>query len=143
MFKEYSPSFKLILFLIITAFIFLGPLYRQVLGGENSIFRNWVMWSGMGIGLYDLRLYSENERGEKYFINFKSEIKNNYSNAQYRQLRKLRTSIEVLKAVKLVCENHNQKSSISMKLRKATREGWKTVYDRNNNVCQRNKRIYF
>jgi hypothetical protein len=42
-------------FAVILAFEVLGPFYRHVLHGKNQIFRNWVMYRGVGLGLVDVR----------------------------------------------------------------------------------------
>jgi hypothetical protein len=41
-------------FLLVLAFEALGPAYRQVLHGRNPLFRNWVMYRGMGYGVVDV-----------------------------------------------------------------------------------------
>ena len=46
---------RLTAFLLILAFLALGPFYRQVLHGTNPVFRNWVMFRGVGYGLVDAR----------------------------------------------------------------------------------------
>jgi hypothetical protein len=42
-------------FAAILALEVLGPFYRHVLHGRNPIFRNWVMYRGVGLGLVDVR----------------------------------------------------------------------------------------
>jgi hypothetical protein len=42
-------------FAAILAFEVLGPFYRHVLHGKNQVFRNWVMYRGVGLGLVDVR----------------------------------------------------------------------------------------
>lgn len=132
-----SHRLKIAGFLLITAFIFLGPFYGQVLGGEKRIFRRWVMWSAKGMGILDLRLYGINEKNEKEFINFKSVLlKTNISESEYKRLRKLKSRAELSRVIDIVCSK-SQYSIIQMKLRRATKEGWKTVYDRETNICRR------
>lgn len=132
-----STHFKIVVFLLITAFIFLGPFYRQVLGGENRTFRMWRMWSTRGVGLLDLKLYGIRGNKGKEFINFKSILLNkNITESEYRRLRKIKTKNELSAVLDIVCSN-SRYSIIQMNLRQATLQGWKTVYDREDNICRR------
>lgn len=131
-----STSFRFVVFLFITAFIFLGPAYRQVLGGQEKIFRKWVMWSGQGLGILDIKLYGINGNNKEEFINFKSSLRENYSDKQYRRFRKIRTRKELLEVLSLICQKSDY-SQINMNLRKATRNGWKTIYERKLDLCKK------
>lgn len=137
-----SATIKIVIFILITIFVFLGPAYRQVFGGKNKIFRNWVMWSGKGIGLYDLRLYKINNSGEKIFINYKEELKIKGSFGKNRRLKRLTNKNDVRKITKLIC-NKKYGSDIRMDLRLAKKDGWKTVYDKETNICSNHEKIFF
>lgn len=141
--KAKNPgTIKVIIFILITVFIFMGPAYRQVFGGKNKIFRNWVMWSGKGIGLYDLRLYEIDENGNAKFINYKNELKVKGNSSKNRRLRRLRRKADVKEVAKLICKKL-PKSHIQMNLRLARKDGWETVYSKNTNICSNPKSLRF
>lgn len=141
--KKKDPGIiKVVIFILITAFIFIGPAYRQVFKGKNKVFRNWVMWSGKGIGLYDLRLYKISDSGEKTFINYKKELNVKGSSAKNRKLRRLRKKSDVREVAQLICNKHRS-SEIKMNLRLARKDGWYTVYNKDKNICSNPGRLYF
>jgi hypothetical protein len=45
------PRARAALCLSILAFMIGGPFYRQVLGGDSRIFRDWVMYDDFGLGV--------------------------------------------------------------------------------------------
>ena len=50
-----KKKLRLVIFLVVVAFIMVGPAYRQVFGGQNRAFRNWIMYSTIGLGDIDAR----------------------------------------------------------------------------------------
>lgn len=48
---------RLAAFVVLAAFIVLGPLYRQVLHGELRVFRSWRMFRGLGHDICDVRYF--------------------------------------------------------------------------------------
>jgi hypothetical protein len=53
-----SPSsIRAAVFFIIVFWMCFGPIYTQLFGRENVLFRHWVMFSGIGIGVVDAAFY--------------------------------------------------------------------------------------
>ena len=49
--KPEAPPARRLIFGAVAAFILLGPALPQVFGVYNPLFRPWVMFSGVGLGL--------------------------------------------------------------------------------------------
>ena len=48
--NRYASQLRAILFTSLALLILLGPFYRQVLGGDSILFRQWTMFSRIGLG---------------------------------------------------------------------------------------------
>ena len=62
--REQALSWgRLVAFFVLAAWIFGGPVYKQVLGGKSKWIRPWVMFSGKGIGVVKARFEKVDRKG--------------------------------------------------------------------------------
>ena len=59
---------RFLVFMLITTFIVVGPIYRQAFGGTNKIFKNWIMFSYVGLGIVDARFSLVLDNGSEVLL---------------------------------------------------------------------------
>ena len=142
--ENYASAIRAALFFIILAWMLFGPAYRQVFGGENKIFRSWTMFENMGIdpdtnnGLMDATFYVVNN-GELTEIN-RFEILG-YDKPKHAPEKIFRiTGDSGIKHVsESLCKKLGNDTDLRVKARMATKQGWKTQYNAEKNLCNTNK----
>jgi len=117
-------------FFALAVFMLAGPAYRQVLDGDNRVFRNWVMFSAIGVGLVDARFTHLTEDGSEVILNHHELLA-----GQYRKVR--RSNIWLIRnrnggavdVARRLCAVLDPITSIRIESRVATRRGWVTDVD--------------
>jgi len=123
---------RFIVFLLITAFIVVGPLYRQVLGGDNLIFRSWTMFSGIGAGMVDARFVSVSPDGSEVLLDRYEilDLSRNKNNNNPRNSRAIQARYGgALQVAERMCDQMAAGSVIKIHARVATKKGWKKTHE--------------
>lgn len=90
-----------VIFFALALFIIGGPSYRQVFGGENVLFRDWVMFRGVGLGVIELRFeHLRDGRWEPF--EYVDELKRRFGVPEHRALR-LQGLGDLLRAEREMC----------------------------------------
>jgi len=123
---------RFIVFMLITTFIVVGPIYRQAFGGTNKIFKNWIMFSHIGTGIVDARFSLVLDNGsevllDRYEVLGLSRNKNNNNPRNSRVIRERHGGAQ--QVAERLCEEMDEGSVIRIHARVATVRGWKVTHD--------------
>ena len=141
--EDLKFRLRLLIFILLVLFMFLGPFYKQIIKGKSYIFREWIMFSGLSFGIYDIQLTEHLKDGSKTPVNYIDELNiDKKSNKNYYW--RVKDPQHVLRILKSVCiKSQTSNPYISLRLKYATRKGWKVIHDNEENVCNRNFKIKF
>jgi hypothetical protein len=73
-------------FLALALFMIGGPIYRQGFGGGNILFRDWVMFRGIGLGVIEAR-FERLHDGQWEDFQFVDVLKRRFGVPEHRTLR--------------------------------------------------------
>lgn len=59
------PRLRAVIWLLIAAFMFGGPFYRQALGGQNKKIRRWAMYRYFGVDVCRVQYFEVRPDGSK------------------------------------------------------------------------------
>jgi hypothetical protein len=135
-----APVIRTTLFFVILAWMALGPVYRQILGGSSPVFRPWIMFREYGTGLdtgeglMDAAFYIA-AAGELEEIN-RFEILG-YDNPKRapEEIFKIMGKPGIERVSEKLCRELGDGADLRVKARMATTNGWKTLYNAENNLC--------
>ena len=133
---------RFVVFVLITAFMVVGPIYRQVFDGKNRIFRSWTMFSGIGTGIVDAHFtYVEDDGSEvlldRYEILGLSRNKKNNNPKNSRSIRMNHGG--ALQVAERICGKMEEGSVIKIYARVATKRGWATIHNGSALNCKSKK----
>ena len=129
---------RLVIFLSIAIFMIAGPFYRQVLGGQNKVFRSWGMFTGAegkyGVGSVDARFTQLLADGSEIGIDRIETL--GFSGKNYTKLPRNTWLIRekdggAMEVAKRLCKRLDQISKIRVYARLATYAGWRVQYNGN------------
>ncbi len=124
---------RVLMFAALGFFIAWGPFYRHILKGRSPIFREWQMYSGIGIGLYDARYYLQTPSGPQR-INRPALLKKSlYPQERYKRL--IMNPAMLQKNNREICQAFRSSVDVRLFARVATLKGWKTVSQGGKNIC--------
>lgn len=121
-----KENLRLVIFLVVVAFIMVGPAYRQVFGGQNRVFRNWIMFSRIGLGDVDARFTQLHDNGAGTVLDRREVLAGRFKKSRRSNvwLIRLRRGGAV-NVAKQLCEVLGPEVRIKIDSRVATRTGWK------------------
>jgi hypothetical protein len=125
------PTLRLLAFLVIAAFIIVGPFYEQVLGQSNPVFRSWRMYSTRGLGVIDAKFYAVAENGELRRIDRFALL----DSRPGRKFRRIRTRKALESTISRLCRVVGEGADIRVIARRGTRKGWEEVDRGERNAC--------
>ncbi len=108
-------------FFVVAAWILLGPVYRQVLGGTNPVFLRWVMFSRGLYDLLDVRLF-EVRQGQRFRVE-------GLDAARFVEER------EVVETARRLCEARGDGADVRAVVRRMTDDGWIVARPGDENLC--------
>lgn len=129
---------RLVVFVLIAAFMIGGPIYRQVFDGKNKIFRNWVMFSHRGSGGVDARFTQLFDDGSEVELDRIAILGGGSTN--WRKLPRNTWLIRkkyggAMEVAQRLCGHLDEGSKIKVYARLATPRGWRLQYDGKQVAC--------
>jgi hypothetical protein len=121
-------------FVVVLAWIVGAPFYRQVLGGENAHARAWVMFRGSGLGVVDARFYERRPDGSLRSVDRYAEL--GQRRPVKRATRRLLGEAAVRTVVRRLCRRLGAGADVRVVARVAEREGWRPLFDGEENLCR-------
>ena len=140
-YARVAPVIRTGLFFIILAWMALGPAYRQVVGGSSPIFRQWMMFREYGAGLDT----GEGLMDAAFYINTDGELEeiNRFEILGYDNPKRAPEEIfEIMgkpgieRVSEKLCRELGDGADLRVKARMATTNGWKTLYNAEDNLCK-------
>lgn len=136
-------SIRKAFFLFIVLFIFLGPFYRQVLGGTSYVFRPWIMYTDRGVGVFVVDFREHRANGSEVKIDYMQTL--GYGDTPHAQRLKNSknlwriTSWEhgVLRIGDQLCRALGEGRDIRVYSQRADKDGWKVHHAATENLCAR------
>ena len=117
------------LFLFLTAWIWLGPAYRQVFGGESPYVNRWRMFSGVGLGLLEVKYERELPGGERERLDHYRLLGYRGRDDAPRSLSHI-TDFGVAQRVGMaLCRRLSPGSRVYLQARRAVLDGWRLIID--------------
>jgi hypothetical protein len=116
-------------FAIIALWMIAGPVYTQIFDGSDDVFRPWVMYSGVGLGLMDITFYEQKSGGIVKQIDLRSTF--GYSTVHPRLMSK--NAVDSLGED--ICSLLGKGADVRLVARSATDAGWHTWSDGRRNIC--------
>ena len=132
-------AWRLWVFLLIAVFMVGGPVYRHVLGGESQIFRNWIMFAGVGTGSIDARFHEIRPDGSEVRVDPRFVIGG--PGAGRDDLPKGVWLVSewnggVRTVVGHLCRHYESGTRFRVQARLATRDGWQPLHRGDVFTCQ-------
>jgi len=130
-----GAELRAIAFVVCAVFILLGPAYRQVLGGERPLPR-WEMFSGTALDLYEVKLEAQVGDGPRHPIDRFDVLGYDDPRQAPANVRLLTREADVQSLADRVCARLGAGAQLFMRVRDATRRGWRVINDGQTNMCK-------
>ena len=129
---------RAMVFIALATFILVGPLYRQVFGGTNVLFRQWTMFSLVGTRYLDVRFSVRFPDGREQPINYRDELgfSGKDKSSIPRQVWRIRND-GWERVARLLCKRLGDDVDLRLRSRVATPKGWRSLHDGAKNLCAR------
>lgn len=126
---------RAIVFVPLAGFMLFGPFYTQILGNASPYLREWIMFSGLGVGFDEVRFSRLGADG-------KAEPLDRFELMGYRQRHKAPTWLTripdydtSLRIGHLLCHRLGDGADVRIESRRATIRGWTPGHRGDRNVC--------
>lgn len=132
---------RTVLFFTILAWMILGPVYRQVFGGTSQIFRSWIMFRNFGIdpatkdSLMDADFYVV-DNGKLIEINRFEILGYDNPKRALEEVFRIMGKPGIERVSERLCQELGDDADLRVKARMATTNGWKTLYNAEDNLCK-------
>jgi len=122
-------------FVAILVFMVFGPFYRQVLGGESRLFRQWTMFGGTGVGIVDATFLRRLSDGREVVLDRYEVLGFSERRDAPREIRRIVGRRETWEVARRLCEALGPNADVRVVSREATRDGWRPGYSGEENLC--------
>lgn len=133
------PRLRLVLrtltFVACAAFIIGGPVYKQGLKRPSKVLFQWVMFSGFGVDVCDVRFSEADSAGDRHRVDRYEVLGYESAAAAPKSIRKLKDKTAVEQIAKRMCRKLPEGTDLRVFARCATRKGWKTELKPTENLC--------
>ncbi len=125
---------RLVAFGLIVAFQFGGPFYRQVLHGQNPIFKNWVMYRGVGTGLVEVTFFQRDTPQRDTPVDRFAVLGFERRTAP-ETLFRIAGAKGFARVTRQLCERLGPNADLRAHAREATAHGWRPLARGHDNLC--------
>ena len=129
-----SPAYRAFAFVVCAAFILLGPAYGQVFGGSVPLPR-WEMFSATALDVYEVKLEAQWGDQPRHAIDRFAVLGYDDPRQAPASVRLLTKESDARSLVSRICAKLGPGAQVYMRLRDATRSGWRVINDGQTNVC--------
>lgn len=132
-------SVRLIIFLLIAAFMVVGPVYRQIFDGSSKIFRSWTMFSGIGRGVVDARFTLVLDNGSEVeidYLSFLAPDAESYRDMPRNTWRIRESAGGAIEVAERLCEHMKEDAVLKIYSRVATKRGWDIEFSGDEFACK-------
>ncbi|MCP4809817.1 MAG: hypothetical protein GY913_25365 [Proteobacteria bacterium] len=129
------PKLRTAFMILVAGFMLVGPFLRQVAGVHHPYVRRWVMFSGYGSDICDLRLYSVQDDGSLQRESRCELLGYNDCADMPKPMWRANTFTEVNGQLRQICRNHEGDVELRATARCGAYQGWKSKYSGEQDIC--------
>ncbi|HMB94170.1 MAG TPA: hypothetical protein VKP65_25195 [Rhodothermales bacterium] len=124
--KEHTRTVAFVVFVLLMVG---GPFYKQVLGGETILLREWTMYSGLGLRVCDVAFYIQEADGHRMPVDRYEVL--GYAAVQEApiEVRRLEGAAGVLAVAHKMQEALGDDKDLRVDARIATPVGWVPLFE--------------
>ena len=124
--KEHACAFAFAVFALLMVG---GPFYKQVLGGETILLREWTMYSGLGLRVCDVAFYIQEADGRRVPVDRYEVL--GYASFQEApmEVRRMQGEAEVLAVAYKMQEVLGEDTDLRVDAQIATPVGWVPLFE--------------
>jgi hypothetical protein len=136
------------LFIVLCGFINFGPCYRQALDGKGELpfglevdrrlFRQWVMFSGFGTDVCDVRYTRQKPGGEALVVDRFEVLEHPVWAKAPKTLRRIKSAQAAVSVGRQLCRVlEREKDNVDLRVvaRCGSKKGWIDQLDGEENIC--------
>jgi hypothetical protein len=127
------PNIRGATFVVLGFTILLAPAYREFVSRQPAFLSGWEMFSGKGLDLFEVRFERLGPDGKRVPIDYLSEFGDANTGRTPPTPRRLRRETDAYDIARRLCAT--DRSALYMRLRDATRAGWRVVNDGSQDMC--------
>ncbi len=128
--------FRGVVFTILSFYIAISPLFSQVLGYNSMFFRKWVMFSGAGETVCEVKFYHKDGEIETSIDMYASLGYASKKDAP-RSLKRIQSRTQAMQIAERICGAYSFEKDIRMYARQGSRSHWQKFADGEKNICRR------
>ena len=132
-----SAAVRSVSFFVCAAFILFAPAHRVLTNNAPPYAIRWEMFSGIARDLYEVTFETEDAGGTRVPVDRFQVLGYDDPSQAPRAVRTVKQEGEAWILVRRLCAALGERRPLYMKLRDATRGGWKVVEDGKRDVCLR------
>jgi len=131
---------RALIFYGIFAFMALGPAYRQMGHGAHPVFRHWVMFKGMGLGVADVKFFQVLPDGNERAVDRFTVLGFSSARRAPKWLYRIQGQKGVQKVAADLCRKLGPGTDLRAVTRWSTRSGWRAGFQGEKNLCLKRER---
>jgi hypothetical protein len=145
----WRKTLRIVLFVLFAGFMNFGPCYRQALGGrgdlpmglqvDRRLFRQWVMFSGYGTDICDVRFSQVMPNGEQAPLDRFELLGHPVWSKAPRSVRRIKTADRAVYMGRQLCGILRREQSapdVRIVARCGSKKGWRTKLKGHQNICE-------
>ena len=145
----WRKALRLSLFLLVAGFMNFGPCYRQALDGKGDLpfglevdrrlFRPWVMFSGFGTDICDVRFSQRTPEGETKVVDRFELLGHPVWSKTPLPIRRIKSADRAIHMGRKLCgvlRRENPTPDLRIVARCGSRKGWVERLDAEENICE-------
>lgn len=129
------PVGRLVVFVLLAAYIAVGPAFKQLYGGRSPLVRGWVMYRAYGTAGCDVRFYQRTETGDVRLDRFALLEEGPWYDMPVEQ-RRITSRAEVQAITRDLCNALGPGADLRIDARCGGIDGWQTFASREANLCR-------
>ena len=126
---------RTLLFVAVAAFIVGGPVWKQALGRPSRALFQWVMFSGFGTDVCDVRFFEVAEDGSRTRVDRYAVLGYDAKTDAPASVKKMKDLAAATSVGKRLCKKLPAGTDLRARVRCASRDGWRQASKAEENLC--------
>lgn len=122
-------------FTAVAGFIVAGPIWKQGLHRPSDVLFQWVMFTGFGLDVCDVRFVEVAEDGSRSRVDRYAVLGYDDPAAAPASVKKMKDLAAVKGVARRMCKKLPEGTDLRARVRCAARTGWKSVSQAEENLC--------
>jgi len=137
--SQKPPTLRIIFFIFIVLFMFFGPFYRQLIGGDSEIFRRWRMFRSRGAMMCAVSYHQRFPNGEQEKLNRYPILGEDSWRTSKRKFKRITSKKKAIRMGKRVCKKLGDDADVRVRLKCTPKYGknnnWVVILHEEENIC--------